>query len=1607
MPPKEKITRVKKGDAGAGESALAVAAKAASASTPDVGEIVYNILDTLANLSATDSWHDFHGDISRFREVILDNEKIYCEGLPLGVTSLGEFNDEGLALNNVIFSRDGNRESDYGQKLVTYNTGEFEVKQDPYTIKTINNSEYSVRPFVVAHGSSKTDAGKTYTNAINLVSGLELESDSAIIIDATAVSILTILKSGDAVMDGKVRKKIYYVLTPEVVNDPAGKTSVAEKIFDPSSTTYVKGVELIGCEPNVPESINYNYSYDKAINSGTALKNKSTNPYDKFFSAFNFQLSEVQRNRKGKKTDYTTNLLIKSNDKRIPVPENVQDSKTKNNITFLTSLIKNAISMLGKKQDTLTNRFLFNTKLQQKRSGDWLQVLACAVLKSRALKQYNPPGTAPREQEIEKKITKVYFITHDRVALAFALLLGVECIYTHAKTKSCYIFKSASPADLETANVAFLQNKKAELTEIKRKITLAKSDFFSYQTPQHEAYYNFRRANIENKYPAAIKSIGAKYNSLFIENADKTFNATDFTKFTCETFELALLYDYLLLNFPDLSIDFNGIVPTIDKLIEIINDKLPIIDQGIAESTAAAQALSSGSAAPPTTYNFAELKNNINNAISIFNLLMARLSTLQTSLDKYVLDELPWSIKIKLETTITNFQKSPNRKLASGWSWDNTQGNSRMWEAFKDMVGIGSYKSDKNLFLYNLNLLPHDTKAYLCEKYLEIQDIINKIPAPNIVENVGKNPAAVPMPVGGRLTKFNIVTKGFIAEIFLNFGFKIPEPRSRDTVSSSTSPASSTSSLSPASSTGSLSPASLPPYSDAEYCLNGDYEVSIKRVLTTSDAGPLSEDAILSENGQATIISATDENYPENLVKDVTPINYSTEVTASDSGRPITDSEATSKTVEELTKNKNEATDIIESVGADASDIQKSSLRSGLDDDAVFKAERNAAAVKALPRKEGAAATEGSSPLRTDTGELASDVKSDIINSTENDIRETVSKKSLLDAELEGASAVTHDETDDSFRKAIEPRELIDTEIVTSGQINIRKGAKLLGSDFEPNIKDATYVLLNAILGYKCTPEQLAVFQDKIYEIAQSNYIRPADEIANQSLPPVVQELGVFHDEGEIENRKRLEEEAAAELEAERESASSSGAGGVAVLPAAKKGSVEKASSGAVSLEPGIIQLRLREKYARKPTIPLDSLQSLPQDIPPPPPPRLWRMLGLKDSLQGLPPKGKGGMAGGAGPETDDLLLAFFESLDLPSIESGESMDGDENENFFKSVNYLFHPLLPIYMFAESLNEISGNDHIEESLDYEIYQNYLKFLEQLRESVVQQYASKQPLDVAKAFMIGTCLREFLFYSDVYSLDAKTSGQAGGRREIPNSAPSVQSGPTVEQDDALIDVGKGKEDEFTEEYHPEEYFEFEQPHPVIPGETESLGPETAVERTAYCEDVLGMSRDEFLPVSILTGVFNYFISGIQTRSVEDNDRGKKMLQSELFSNFMRNVNMGNKFREIIDEPEPISSFKRKCFVFLLETGNIIITDRGGVPLEIPTEEETNALHPDAEGRRELMASAAEARRASNGYGGSKKNRVNKNRHITRRNGKTTNKTTRVHRKLKVKRNTKRN
>ena len=184
--------------------------------------------DVLANKSAADSWHDFHTPISGIKKIIEENQAQYIAGLPAGVTRLGSFADEGAALSSVVKCPDPNCE--YSEYLLGKCKGQKDIPglSTPYQIQTINGTQYSVKSMVVATGS-RSAGTKEYIDATRFITTLDIKDKSAIVIDAAAVSILDILKSGDA---GRNPPTIYYAYVPEVVNDPAGKTPIDSAVSE-------------------------------------------------------------------------------------------------------------------------------------------------------------------------------------------------------------------------------------------------------------------------------------------------------------------------------------------------------------------------------------------------------------------------------------------------------------------------------------------------------------------------------------------------------------------------------------------------------------------------------------------------------------------------------------------------------------------------------------------------------------------------------------------------------------------------------------------------------------------------------------------------------------------------------------------------------------------------------------------------------------------------------------------------------------------------------------------------------------------------------------------------------------------------------------------------------------------------------------------------------------------------------------------------------------------------------------------------------------------------------------------------------------------------------
>jgi hypothetical protein len=1338
--------------------------------------------NTLANLSATDSWHDFNHDIKGVVDIITQRSVQYMEGFPSGVTTLGKFNDESAALDNVIqtYPIDPKKNCKYSDFFVSGGTSKCAKDEIPgqdreYYITTKNGIEYGVKALVVAKGS-KRFGNKEYVDSEIFLNRLGIPDKSALVIDAAAVSILEILKSGT--YPPRAKPVIYYAYIPEVVNDPAGKTPIDSATFKGTD-----GVDLKPCLSNIPPSFNYNYSFDANF-TGEDLKNNLLDNYKKFFTRYNFQLSELQINLKGKKMDFTTNLTVTDTQAKNKIinSEPITDSKKKNNITFLQSLLVDTIKLLEKllknktpTDETENTKFLFNTRFQQKRSGDWLQVLACLLLKTRELKVNK--GSGPAETETQKQITDVYFVTHDRIALAFALLCGVQCIYTHAATKAAYIFKLPdSPEKLAERNAQMLLIKQEDVTKIYNDIgiTLRKQAGTTEYGQKFEAmvpaltFYNSYRTALINENKSEIDAVIAKYNDFTTGN----FSIDTFSEFVGELFSACLVLNCILINLPDLE--------TQCESSKILTD------------AAAIRSIRNG------RLSTAMSEEELDNIILLYNSLMVNVNTLFANVDKYCNQRTPF-LKINMDDTLKSFKKSPGFKLASGWSWSNTSSNSRTWEAFKNVVGANSYKSDKNSFLYNLDLLPVDVKNKLSQKY---DTILTLLEADTTIyqQKVKERGVVTNKPIADARTKEKFLTasQGFCAEVFINFGRPTP--------------------------------------------------VTL-----------MATDIILDQGNQT---------QPESSVQEI------------------------ETKISNVMKGKSGANPNI------------------LLSDSVITAENSAYSLSQQVLTRSASSMLGVFTRSSSNAEIDKYETKVVPNISVEDKIQLLDNQTILNAE-EGE---TKEDVDILQGGAVTRSTTINiANTLTGANSNNQEGFTLL-SEFEPDIKSTTYVLLNANLDYKPVASVLLTLKRWWDSFYNARYL--------SGVLPIRSQTQVEEDrDNSIKRDINIMDEGNGDVYSPYTNTTTT-SGGAPIF--------NEDSEKIAALTELATQLNIE---------PAPEAQQIP-------------------------------------PETDLLLNG----------------------------NQFFHPMLPIYMIAESLNQVTANDSVDESLEYNLYLNYLNYLTTLRDILHESYQSKKNVDVAIAYIIGSGLKELLFDTDVYNMTMDESepvvemSDADAEAEGPNDDAVEMSDADVqshEEDTSMQVAGQSTKRPFgsisqTAQISPEDDIEsvkkriqskegipLDQQRLVFPGKPQDLAEGPAQSRIAppstpsqytftgsnnYCESVMGISKKDFFPVQILTDVLRNFISGYTIKTPEDAANGKTILKSTIFKNFMKNVKPATIFNVDADISEPIESFKQKTFKFLIETGNIIITDRGGDPVVIPPEPEMPT--PDAEGRRELAATAAESRMQQN-------------------------------------------
>ena len=354
-----------------------------------------NLDEIFANLALSDSWHDFHSDKYDPEQFGEDGLDAFNDSMPINASkSLNENN-----LLNLVCPEDL-------RELLNEPSGT-RNRVNTYTGKTFATSKISI--FEV---DGETIATK-------------LPKSIAMVVDFNQSGFLERLTRGPR----NENKTFYYLYNSEVENDPASKTPSTDPVFTSKSGIALKYLEQTGTNPVVYSGIPKNTPYNDNINI-----------LEKFYSTHTLTLSPIQKQLmfgKGKKTSVTLTVTNAGGTRVHHVP----DAKKSNSIkALLTEFLAKILRSRDLKNPE--NKFGANVSWTQKRSGDWLQVLSCLDAHNRKYNNSNLPEVP------------VFFVTHDRVAMAYSLLMGVNTIFIKGAEKEIIVFTRPGDSNVDLAKLA-------------------------------------------------------------------------------------------------------------------------------------------------------------------------------------------------------------------------------------------------------------------------------------------------------------------------------------------------------------------------------------------------------------------------------------------------------------------------------------------------------------------------------------------------------------------------------------------------------------------------------------------------------------------------------------------------------------------------------------------------------------------------------------------------------------------------------------------------------------------------------------------------------------------------------------------------------------------------------------------------------------------------------------------------------------------------------------------------------------------------------------------------------------------------------------------------
>jgi hypothetical protein len=542
----------------------------------------------LAYLSRSDAHHDL-GDL--FKDTMYKKEanvaNAFDSALPVRATVAFH---EGDALASVIISATNSSGS-----TINIHTGN--NKQEEYLLESLNQVpdctaapsaafstftvgvggdtifKYRVVRFVTACSNNKgfkgqdldaiackTNFGKSFVTNTKLgEDGLE----AAIIVDFSQHHFIEDLASGDG-----DNFKIHYLMTPEVVNDPAGKPNVHNASLFKNDN---KGVKLISYVQTDVDTMSY-----------TKYNQKEPSTSNNFFSNYDFTLSPIKQiftKQKAEKLITTLNISYDGGTGK-PLTDTIEDSKGENSITTVLGYLRKILSQIqGNTGGTPIEKFNFNSKIQQKRGGDWFQALSCLTAKNREFTAILPTrGTSAKLNPQ----CPVYLVTHDRIAVAYALLNGVNVIYLDYYGR-IFIFKNGGDQTLKSSGLSM----EAILFQGIKQNWFGERDFFRQVLQTAEVYMTVSKAY--------VKQLSDSFNSVSSELTTDvtTVDVSNDSKFQNKTkdvlrilFKAAIKLAFTKINLIDITSDYEFVKNDSNQAIfqaEEIDDENDNIKNQVAQ----------------------------------------------------------------------------------------------------------------------------------------------------------------------------------------------------------------------------------------------------------------------------------------------------------------------------------------------------------------------------------------------------------------------------------------------------------------------------------------------------------------------------------------------------------------------------------------------------------------------------------------------------------------------------------------------------------------------------------------------------------------------------------------------------------------------------------------------------------------------------------------------------------------------------------------------------------------------------------------------------------------------------------------------------------------